>query len=91
MANKTFTFDLEFTFKSEGNRGPRFNYQTTGTTVHRAFNKLAKDIQEGKWEALDEDNVVPDSHTEDDVRASDLMLLGASIIEKRRGRADTED
>lgn len=83
MSNRTFTFELEFTFKSEGNRGERFTYSTTGTTAHRAFNKLAKDIQEGKWEALVPTNVVPDSHPNEDVRASDLMLLGARITNKR--------
>jgi len=78
MANKTFKYWLTFVFKSEGNRSTPFVAQSTGTTVQRAFNKLAKDIQEGKWEALSDDNVVPDSHQEEDVRASDLMLLEAS-------------
>lgn len=78
MANKTFTFELEFTFKSEGNRAEPRTWTTTGTTVPRAFSKLAKDIEEGRWEARG--NVIPDSHTEDDVRTSDLMLLGAKRV-----------
>lgn len=80
MANKTFQYELTFTFKSEGNKVPPYVAKSTGTTVQRAFNKLAKDIQEGKWEALSEDNIVPDSHTEDDIRASDLMLLEAKCL-----------
>ena len=51
-----------------------------GTTGQRAYNKLAKDIQDGKWEARDESNVVPDSHQEEDIRASDLMLINAKCL-----------
>lgn len=80
MANKTFTYELTFTFKSDGNKVKPFMARSSGTTVQRAFNKLAKDIQEGKWEALNEANVVPDSHPEEDVRASDLMLLQATCL-----------
>lgn len=80
MANKTFQYELTFTFKSEGNKVPPFTAKSSGTTVQRAFNKLAKDIQEGKWEALSTDNVVPESHEEDDVRASDLMLIEARCL-----------
>lgn len=78
MANKTFTFELEFTFKSEGNRGPTFTATETGTTVQRAFNKVAKSIEEGRWQRRNERNVIPESHPNDDVRASDLMLLNAT-------------
>lgn len=80
MANKTFNYELTFTFKSDGNKVEPFVARSTGTTVQRAFNKLAKDIQEGKWEALSVDNVVPDSHQEEDIRASDLMLLEAKCL-----------
>jgi hypothetical protein len=80
MANKTFTYEMDFTFKSDGNKVKPFTARSTGTTVQRAFNKLAKEIQEGKWEALNEANVVPDSHEMDDIRASDLMLLAARCL-----------
>lgn len=80
MANKTFMYDLTFVFKSEGNKVKPFTAKASGTTVQRAFNKLAKDIQEGKWEALNPANVVPDSHQEEDVRASDLMLISAVCL-----------
>lgn len=80
MANKTFTYELTFTFKSEGNRVQPFVAKSTGTTVQRAFSKLAKDIQSGKWESLDEANVVPDSHEEEDIRPSDLMLVEAKCL-----------
>jgi hypothetical protein len=80
MANKTFNYELTFTFKSDGNKVVPFTAKSSGTTVQRAFNKLAKDIQSGKWEALSEDHVVPDSHPEDDIRASDLMLLSAKCL-----------
>lgn len=80
MANKTFNYTLTFTFKSDGNKVKPFVAQSSGTTVQRAFNKLAKDIQEGKWEARDEANIVPDSHPEEDIRASDLMLIAAECL-----------
>lgn len=80
MANKTFTYHLTFTFKSDGNKVKPFVATSTGTTVQRAFSKLAKDIQSGKWESLSEDNIVPDSHLEDDVRPSDLMLIEAKCL-----------
>jgi hypothetical protein len=71
---------MDFTFKSDGNKVKPFTARSTGTTVQRAFNKLAKDIQEGKWEALNEANIVPDSHQEEDIRASDLMLIAARCL-----------
>lgn len=80
MANKTFNYELTFTFKSDGNKVKPYVAKSSGTTVQRAFNKLAKDIQEGKWEALDENNLVPDSHELDDIRASDLMLIAATCL-----------
>jgi hypothetical protein len=80
MANKTFTYELTFTFKSDGNKVKPFTATSSGTTVQRAFNKLAKDIQAGKWEALSEANVVPDSHQLEDIRASDLMLIEATCL-----------
>ena len=80
MANKAYTFEMDFTFKSEGNRGQMFTATASGTTVHRAFNKVAKDIEEGRWQRRHESHVIPGSHPNEDVRASDLMLLGARIV-----------
>lgn len=76
MANKNFTFELEFVFKCEGNRAEVRTWTQTGTTVNRAVSKLVKDIETGKWEA--KGNTIPENHPNDDVRVSDLMLLGAT-------------
>lgn len=78
MANKSFKYWLTFTFKSEGNRVQPFVAMAEGTTVQRAFSKLAKDIEEGRWQRRDPANVIPESHPNEDVRTSDLMLLEAS-------------
>src|SRR5687768_15628997 len=79
MANKTFKYWLKFTFKAQGNRATPFVHRVEATTVPRAISKLAKDIDEGKWEALDAANIIPEEYNDgESIRASDLLVVEAS-------------
>lgn len=88
MANKTRKYIVSFGFKVTGNRDPLFAHETTATTVQRAISKTVKDINDGKWEAANEDtNIIPDALEEElngeDLRASDLLVIEVSIAGKR--------
>jgi len=87
MANKTRKYTVLFGWKITGNRTPLFTHETSATTVQRAISKTVRDINDGKWEAADDDNVIPAALEAeldgDDVRASDLLVVEVTVVGKR--------
>lgn len=77
MANKTRKYTVCYYFKEDGNRSKAVNaWVTQATTVQRAISKLVKDINEGKAQPS-----IPASLGEDEIRASDLLVVDVRTAE----------
>jgi hypothetical protein len=67
MANKTYKYEITWSWKEDGNRNIEEISTVTATTVPRAINKLVKE--------LNDENGTADPKAEDRVRASDIMVI----------------
>lgn len=75
MANKTRIYDIQFTWKEEGNRSARIDHTVRATTVPRAISKLVAEINNGEF--------IPEHFPaglgeEEPVKASHLMVLNCT-------------
>lgn len=69
MANKTYTFDILYTYKEEGNRAEPDKITVKSTTVGRAINKAVRELNIG------EDGVSLEKDHADFIKAADLMVV----------------
>lgn len=76
MANKSYTYDVHWAFKEEGNRRVEDVIQVTATTVQRAISKAVKELNR------DGDGGYLDKEDEDFLKPSDLMIIACQNVTK---------
>ena len=80
MANKSYTYDVSFTYKEEGNRATPDVVQVKATTVQRAITKVVKELN------TEEDGTVLDKDHEDFVKTADLMVVEVRNVTRGWGK-----
>lgn len=69
MANKSYTFDILWVYKDEGNRATPEKITVKSTTVGRAISKAVRELNTG------EDGNPLDKDHEDFLKAADIMVV----------------